>query len=135
MRAVVRGRKDTNVIDRYRFLALTEFGPWNVIYHEGKKHRVNSIVVPPEGIEGRLTQARLCNECGYAHWQEALNLDNCENCGEKRNGTSSFCVSCGGFLGFQGWTLGFDKRFTPSNKDWEVIGKICDYILSSPRSF
>ena len=63
------------------------------------------------------------------------NTNNCENSREKRNATTSFCVSCGGFLGFQGWTLVFDKRFTPSNKDWGVICKICDYILSSPRSF
>jgi len=89
VRAVVRGRRGINVISRYRFLALTEFGPWNVIYHEGKKHRINSIVIPPEGIQGRLTQARLCNECGYAHWQEALNLDNCENCDVQLDASNS----------------------------------------------
>jgi len=77
----------------------------------------------------------LSERLGNMEIKSHSNSNNCENCGEKRNGTSSFCVSCGGFLGFQGWTLVFDKRFTPSNKDWGVIWKICDYILSSPRSF
>lgn len=89
VRAMVRGRRDTNVVSRPRFLALTEFAPWNMLYHEGKKHRVASIVLPPEGIGGRLTQARLCNECGYAHWQEALALDNCENCGVQMDAANS----------------------------------------------
>ena len=35
---------------------------------------------------------------------------------------------------FQGWTLTVDRRFNPTNKDWETIEKIADYILSSPRS-
>ena len=77
----------------------------------------------------------LSERLGNMEIKSHSNSNNCENCGEKRNGTSSFCVSCGGFLVFQGWTLVFDKRFTPSNKDWGVICKICDYILSSPRSF
>jgi len=36
--------------------------------------------------------------------------------------------------GFQGWTLTVDRRFNPTNKDWETIELIADYILSSPRS-
>ncbi len=35
---------------------------------------------------------------------------------------------------FQGWTLTVDRRFNPTNIDWETIEKIADYILSSPRS-
>ena len=36
--------------------------------------------------------------------------------------------------GFQGWTFTVDRRFNPTNKDWETIEIIADYILSSPRS-
>ena len=36
--------------------------------------------------------------------------------------------------GFQGWTLTVDRRFNPTNKDWETIEIIAGYILSSPRS-
>ena len=34
---------------------------------------------------------------------------------------------------FQGWTLTVDRRFNPTNKDWETVGKIADYILSASR--
>ena len=59
---------------------------------------------------------------------------NCESCGLERTAAEFFCTSCGGFIGFQGWTLIFDRRFSPTNLDWEVIRKISDYILLSPRT-
>ena len=34
---------------------------------------------------------------------------------------------------FQGWTLTVDRRFSPTNQDWETLEKIADHILSSPR--
>ena len=46
----------------------------------------------------------LSERLGNMEIKSHSNSNNCENCGEKRNGTSSFCGSCGGFLGFQGWT-------------------------------
>ena len=35
---------------------------------------------------------------------------------------------------FQGWTLQVDRRFSPTNQDWEAIKKIADHLLSSPRT-
>lgn len=34
---------------------------------------------------------------------------------------------------FQGWTLVLDRKFHPSNEDWNTIEKIADYVLSSQR--
>ena len=34
---------------------------------------------------------------------------------------------------FQGWTLTVDRRFSPTNQDWETLEKVADHILSSPR--
>jgi hypothetical protein len=34
---------------RPRFLAISEFGPGNIIYHEGRKYRVDRTTVPSEG--------------------------------------------------------------------------------------
>ena len=67
VRTSVTVRGNAQMINRPRFLGLTEFGPGNQVYHEGRKHRVFSCVLPPGGIEGRLVRARLCNVCGYAH--------------------------------------------------------------------
>ena len=89
VRAFVSTGDTTQSIDRYKFLGLTEFGPGNVIYHEGKKHRVNSIVMPAKGIDERLTKALLCNECGYVHDRRSLGVDNCEHCGTTLNASNS----------------------------------------------
>ena len=34
---------------------------------------------------------------------------------------------------FHGWTLVIDRKFHPSTEDWETIGKIASYLLSSQR--
>lgn len=81
VRVSVPVRGSRQLIDRPRFLGLTEFGPGAQIYHEGRKHRVQHAVLPPEGIEQHLDQARLCLVCGYAHTGAALGVDLCEHCG------------------------------------------------------
>ncbi len=81
VRTSVTVRDTVHYIDRPRFLGLSELGPGNQVYHEGRKHRIHSAVMPPAGIEGRLTRARLCNACGYAHGGASADLDLCEHCG------------------------------------------------------
>jgi hypothetical protein len=87
IRALVRSGNDTHSIDRSRFLGLTEFGPRNVLYHEGRKHRVHSVVVPADGIETRIIKARLCNTCGYFHNENEVEL--CEYCGTRLDADNS----------------------------------------------
>ncbi|MBI3979122.1 MAG: DEAD/DEAH box helicase [Chloroflexi bacterium] len=81
LRALVPGTDRAQAIDRARFLGLAEFGPQNVIYHEGRKHRVVACILPAGGLESRLTRAKLCLACGYAHPGEASDRDRCEHCG------------------------------------------------------
>ena len=81
VRVSVPVRGSRQLIDRPRFLGLTEFGPGNQIYHEGRKHRVQYAVLPSEGIDEQLEQARLCLVCGYAHTGAALGVELCEYCG------------------------------------------------------
>ncbi|MDH7503672.1 MAG: DUF1998 domain-containing protein [Verrucomicrobiota bacterium] len=57
-------RGDGEFIARPRFLALREFGPNNVLYHEGAKWEVVSFQSPPGGLEERRSQKRLCHACG-----------------------------------------------------------------------
>ena len=89
VRALVAVRDASQSIDRFRFLGLTEFGPGNVIYHEGRKHRVDAIVLPPNGIEERLRRAILCNSCGYFYDDEFANADLCEHCGIRLDAETS----------------------------------------------
>ncbi len=77
-------------IDRPRFLGLSEFGPGNQVYHEGRKHRIHSAVIPPAGIGTQLSRARLCNVCGYAHeGTEADDVELCIHCGTRLDATTS----------------------------------------------
>lgn len=89
VRALVTVGDASRSIDRPRFLGVAEFGPGNVIYHEGRKHRVDSVVLPPSGIGDRLKQARLCRECGYAHDDESVTVDLCEHCGTRLDAATS----------------------------------------------
>jgi Lhr-like helicase len=62
-------------LQRARFLAISEFGPRSLIYHEGRGYRVYKAKLPPglrAGEDGRLATDTLyvCDECGAAHPRE-----------------------------------------------------------------
>ncbi|MDD8014994.1 MAG: helicase-related protein, partial [Acidobacteriota bacterium] len=54
-------RKGGEFISRPRFLAVREFGPWNIVYHEGQKWEITSFQSSPGGLEGRCSRKRLCH--------------------------------------------------------------------------
>jgi very-short-patch-repair endonuclease len=82
-------REDGEFIARARVLALTEFGPENLIYHEGAKYQVNRFVTPPGGLAARRTRAKLCNICGYFNQESD---DRCDGCKTILDGSTSFFV-------------------------------------------
>jgi len=57
-------RDDGEFISRSRFLALREFAPGNVLYHEGSKYELIGFTAPPGGLDERKSQKRLCRSCG-----------------------------------------------------------------------
>ncbi len=74
-------REEGTFIARPRFLALSEFGPRNLIYHEGRKYRVTRTILPAGGIEARLRTAKLCHVCGYIHEGDSVHDTNrCAHC-------------------------------------------------------
>jgi hypothetical protein len=83
VRALVSRATEAHAIDRPRFLGLTEFGPGNVIYFEGRKHRVAGCVMPAGGIEARISRAKLCLACGYIHPRDEAAVDLCLHCGTR----------------------------------------------------
>jgi superfamily II DNA/RNA helicase len=50
-------------ISRARFIALNEFGPRNVIYHDGAKYRVDRIILTE--AELKLEKGKICPKTGY----------------------------------------------------------------------
>ena len=57
-------REEGEFIARPRFLALREFAPGNILYHEGAKWEVMNFQAPPGGLDERRSQKRLCRTCG-----------------------------------------------------------------------
>ena len=78
----MNGRRysDGDYLQRPRFLAIREFGPGALIYHEGARYQVNRIQLPPDTAgEVTTTKARRCPGCGYHHGAEST-ADLCEMC-------------------------------------------------------
>jgi superfamily II DNA/RNA helicase len=99
-------------ISRPRFLALTEFGPRNILYHEGAKYRVVRSYLPPGGIEMRLRRAKWCLECGYFHEGSEADASVCSNCGSVLDGSNSIAT---------------DRLFEMTNIEaWRVERIFCD---------
>ena len=81
-RRLSEGAKAT-FLQRARFLAIAEFGPRSLIYHEGRAYRVSKARLPADlrTPDGRLVTTRLfvCDNCGAAHADEP---ERCQACGE-----------------------------------------------------
>ena len=84
------GRGRQTYLQRPRFLALAEFGPRSLVYHEGRAYRVVRALLSLGPRESATPDARLptravriCASCGAGHF------------GDDR----SICHACGGLLG------------------------------------
>jgi serine/threonine protein kinase len=78
-----RRNADGDYLQRPRFLAIREFGPGALIYHEGARYQVTRAQLPPDA-SGELptTEARRCEGCGYHH-EVRVGVDKCTMCGEE----------------------------------------------------
>ena len=62
-------------ISRPRSIALREFGPLNVIYHNGRKYRVSQLVI--QDAESSLTEAKISKRAGYFLTGDQRDLEIC----------------------------------------------------------
>ncbi|WP_217129200.1 protein kinase [Streptomyces sp. AC558_RSS880] len=77
---------DGDYLQRPRFLAIREFGPGALIYHEGARYQVTRVQLPPDTSGDLATaEARRCDGCGYHHDVKA-GSDLCAMCGEPLRG-------------------------------------------------
>ncbi|MDE0115764.1 MAG: DEAD/DEAH box helicase [bacterium] len=85
-----RHRLGTEFLQRPRFLAISEFSPHSLIYHEGNRYQVNRVILDAEDFENDhdggsiiTTSIKRCRECGYLHADyDTPGPDVCEHCGE-----------------------------------------------------
>jgi len=74
-------------LSRPRFLAISEFGPRAIVYHEGSRYVINKVIMPVQdrNDEDELlyASAKLCPKCGYLHPLVAgMQPDLCDRCKE-----------------------------------------------------
>jgi hypothetical protein len=74
--------KTGSFLQRARFLAISEFGPRSLIYHEGRAYRVMKAKLPPEvrtgdGAELATRDIFICANCGGCHDVE---VERCHAC-------------------------------------------------------
>jgi hypothetical protein len=80
------GRGRQTYLQRPRFLALSEFGPRSLVYHEGRAYRVVRALLSLSHQNNATTDTRLptksvriCKSCGAGHWSD--NASMCHACG------------------------------------------------------
>lgn len=74
-------------LQRPRFLAIREFGPGALIYHEGARYQVKRVALPRgrsgEGASDVVrSRLKVCESCGYHHDGDP-GPDVCEECGAR----------------------------------------------------
>jgi len=80
------GRGRQTYLQRPRFLALAEFGPRSLVYHEGRAYRVDRALLSlqrrdADTPDARLPteSARICAACGAGHFDDTASM--CHACG------------------------------------------------------
>ncbi len=72
---VPSGDTSGEFISRPRSVALREFGPLNLLYHNGRKYRVSQIVV--QDADSSLTEAKISTRAGYFLTGDQSDLEIC----------------------------------------------------------
>ncbi len=82
-----RTRDADEFLSRPRFLAISEFGPRAVVYHEGSRYVINKVILPVREEAGLTREAKICRTCGYLHPLSGEGgADLCERCGAELPG-------------------------------------------------
>lgn len=90
--AYVPGRRNNKgrdeFVSRPRFLAISEFGPQALVYHEGSRYRVYKVNLDFGSGDVEDTHSlptatmKRCIKCGFAHLEQGANLkEMCDRCG------------------------------------------------------
>src|SRR5262245_8728945 len=81
------GRGRQTYLQRPRFLALSEFGPRSLVYHEGRAYRVVRALLALGNRDSATPDTqlptmvvRICQSCGAGHFNDEASM--CHGCGE-----------------------------------------------------
>ena len=69
------GDSQGEFVSRPRSIALREFGPMNIIYHNGRKYQIRQLII--QDAESALTEARISTKAGYFLPADQKDLEFC----------------------------------------------------------
>jgi hypothetical protein len=78
--------KPDQFLSRPRFLAVSEFGPRSIVYHDGSRYRIERVIMETNDNMAAqssiaTSRAKICPACGYLHVESETSLpDVCEWC-------------------------------------------------------
>jgi len=75
VRAFIPKGDSGEYVSRPRFIAIREFGPGSIIYHNGKKFRVEQLMLPE--IEKNSKKAKVSKNSGYILMDHEYDANNC----------------------------------------------------------
>ena len=85
--AFIPARRDSQGRDEFlsrpRFLAISEFGPGAIVYHEGAQYEINKVnlAIDEEGDGPGQSAIKICSACGAGHLvSDSSDPDTCESC-------------------------------------------------------
>ena len=87
--------EDGDYLSRPRFMAVSEFGPRSVIYHEGSRYEINRVIMQVGRVDDETAtlateRVKICPSCGYLHQiTSGDGIDLCEHCKTPFEGTLS----------------------------------------------
>lgn len=121
-------------LTRPRFLALSEFGPWSLIYHEGRQFRVNKAIlrVDPSnlvaGADLPTGVVRICRACGYGHFREQDGAELCVAC----NASLADCVEIQKLYRIENVATQRANRITADEEERQRVGYEMQTTLQFP---
>lgn len=123
------GKGSAAYLQRARFLAIAEFGPRSLVYHEGRAYRVYKAKLPPgtRDADGRLVTRTLhvCNACGAAHEEER---ERCHACA----GPMAGCATIGSVMRIDNVETTVQERITANDEDRQRQGFDLQTVFSWP---
>ncbi len=124
------GKGSAAYLQRARFLAIAEFGPRSLVYHEGRAYRVYKAKLPPnvKDSEGRLATSTMyvCTMCGAGH---EIHLERCHSCSASMAG----CQAIPHVFRIDNVETKVQERITANDEDRQRQGFDIQTVFAWPR--
>ena len=123
--AFIPGRRDSRGRDEFlsrpRFLAISEFGPGAIVYHEGAQYEINKVnlAIDEDGDGFSQSTIKICSSCGAGH---LVTTDSdpavCESCRSPLQATDSL----DGLVRMQNVSARLRRRITSDEEERRRTG-------------